>query len=78
MAHGGKVEDYLSINSPYNTYVYPGLPPGPIASPGLASIQAAIAPAVTPYCYFVASSGGAHVFAETGAEHIGNVERYRQ
>ena len=73
-----KVEDYLAINSPYNTYVYPGLPPGPIASPGLASIQAAIAPAVTPYCYFVASSGGAHVFGETGAEHIGNVERYRQ
>ncbi len=72
-----KVEDYLKINSPYNTYVYPGLPPGPIASPGLASIQAAISPASTRYCYFVASSGGAHVFAETGAEHLGNVERYK-
>ncbi len=72
-----EVEDYLQINSPYNTYVYPGLPPGPIASPGLASIKAAIAPADTRYCYFVASSGGAHVFAETGAEHLSNVERYK-
>ncbi len=72
-----KVEDYLQINSPYNTYVYPGLPPGPIASPGLASIQAAIAPADTSYCYFVASTGGAHVFAETGAQHQLNVQTYR-
>ena len=72
-----KVEDYLEINSPYNTYVYPGLPPGPIASPSLASIVATIAPAETAYCYFVASTGGAHVFAQTGAEHLGNVEQYR-
>ncbi len=71
-----KVEDYLQYNSPYNTYVYPGLPPGPIASPSLASIQAAIQPAETLYCYFMASGDGAHVFAMTGAEHQLNVQTY--
>ena len=72
------VEEYLEINSPYNTYLYPGLPPGPIASPGLASIEAAINPADPLYCYFVASSGGAHVFAQTGAEHQFNVQSYQR
>ncbi|MCS7039380.1 MAG: endolytic transglycosylase MltG [Anaerolineae bacterium] len=71
-----KVEDYQQFNSPYNTYLYPGLPPGPIASPSLASIVAVVNPAETNYCYFVASSGGAHVFAETGAEHQLNVQTY--
>ena len=71
------VEDYLKINSPYNTYLYPGLPPGPIANPGLASIQAVLQPAQTAYCYFVATGDGAHVFAETGAEHELNVQRFR-
>lgn len=71
------VKDYLKINSPYNTYLYPGLPPGPIDSPGLASIEAAIYPAETKYCYFVASSGGAHVFATSGAEHQLNVQSYQ-
>jgi len=72
------VEEYLDTNSPYNTYLYPGLPPGPIASPGIASIEAALNPAETLYCYFVASSGGAHVFAQTGAEHQFNVQTYQQ
>jgi len=72
------VEEYLAFNSPYNTYLYPGLPPGPIASPGLASIQAVANPAETQYCYFVASSGGAHAFAVTGAEHQFNVETYQR
>lgn len=72
------VQDYLKINSPYNTYLYPGLPPGPIDSPSLASIQAAISPADTNYCYFVASSGGAHVFSVTGAEHQLNVQTYQR
>ena len=71
------VEDYLQINSPYNTYLYPGLPPGPIDSPGLASIEAVAQPADTAYCYFVASSGGAHVFAQTGAEHELNVRTFQ-
>lgn len=68
------VEDYLKVNSPYNTYLYPGLPPGPIANPGLASIKAAIYPAQTTYCYFVASGDGGHVFSETGAQHELNVQ----
>ena len=72
------VEQYLEINSPYNTYLYPGLPPGPIASPGLSSIEAVVNPAETMYCYFVASSGGAHVFAVTGAEHQLNVQAYQR
>ena len=73
-----KAEDYLEINSPYNTYLYPGLPPGPIASPSLASIQAVLYPAQTTYCYFVASTDGAHVFAQTGAEHQLNVQTYQK
>ncbi len=68
------VEDYLKVNSPYNTYLYPGLPPGPISNPGLASIKAAIYPAQTTYCYFVATGDGGHVFSETGAEHLLNVQ----
>ena len=68
------VEDYLKVNSPYNTYLYPGLPPGPISNPGLASIKAAIYPAQTTYCYFVATGDGGHVFSETGAEHELNVQ----
>jgi len=71
-----KVEDYQQFNSPYNTYLYPGLPPGPIAGPSLDAIRAVVNPAETNYCYFVASSGGAHVFAETGAEHQLNVQTY--
>ena len=68
------VEDYLKVNSPYNTYLYPGLPPGPISNPSLASIKAAIYPAQTTYCYFVATGDGGHVFSETGAQHELNVQ----
>ncbi len=59
----------LAIASPYNTYMYPGLPPGPIASPGAASLRAALAPAKVPYLYFVAAPDGHHEFRETMAEH---------
>ncbi|RME85898.1 MAG: endolytic transglycosylase MltG [Caldilineae bacterium] len=72
------VEQYLEFNSPYNTYLYPGLPPGPIDSPSLASIEAVINPADTSYCYFVASGDGGHVFAETGAEHQINVKTFQR
>ena len=67
----------LQYLSPYNTYVVEGLPPTPIASPGLASIRAAASPADVPYLYFVARGDGSHVFAVTYEEHETNVERYR-
>ncbi|MEO5579761.1 MAG: endolytic transglycosylase MltG [Gemmatimonadaceae bacterium] len=59
----------LEIDSPYNTYRYPGLPPGPIASPGGPSIVAALSPADVPYFYFVAHPDGHHEFRRTIAEH---------
>lgn len=68
----------LQIDSPYNTYRYPGLPPGPIAAPGLASLQAAAAPADVPYLYFVSRNDGTHVFAETYPEHQRNVNRWQK
>lgn len=63
----------LSLDSPYNTYRYAGLPPGPIAAPGRASIEAVLAPADVKYLYFVSRNDGSHVFAETLAEHNRNV-----
>lgn len=68
----------LQIDSPYNTYRYPGLPPGPIANPGLASLRAAAAPAATNYLYFVARHDGSHVFSTNIGEHNRNVEIYQR
>jgi UPF0755 protein len=68
----------LQMDSPYNTYRKPGLPPGPIANPGLASLRAAAAPATTPYLYFVARNDGSHVFATSNEEHNRNVEKYQR
>jgi UPF0755 protein len=68
----------LRINSPYNTYEHRGLPPGPIANPGQASLQASIAPANTDYLYFVANAEGGHYFSRTLAEHDRNVDRLRR
>jgi UPF0755 protein len=67
----------LAFDSPYNTYKYPGLPPGPIASPGRAAIEAALAPADAPFLYFVSRNDGSHVFAETLARHNANVYEYQ-
>jgi UPF0755 protein len=67
----------LQMDSPYNTYRFPGLPPGPIASPGLASLQAAVRPADVPYLYFVSRNDGTHVFASTLAEHNRNVQEWQ-
>jgi len=64
-------EDYRAVKSPYNTYLNPGLPPGPIASPGLSSLQAAIEPAQTNFYFFRASCSrdGTHLFSKTLEEH---------
>lgn len=61
--------DQIKVASPYNTYVNPGLPPTPIASPGIASLKAALYPEKTPYLYFVARYDGTHVFSKTLSEH---------
>lgn len=64
----------LSVDSPYNTYLYNGLPPGPISNPGLAALRAVAFPAQTPYYYFRAAcdDSGKHLFAETYDEHLRN------
>lgn len=67
----------LSVESPYNTYRYGGLPPGPIANPGLAAIRAVLEPADTDYLYFVARGDGSHEFSRTLSEHLRAVSRYR-
>jgi UPF0755 protein len=68
----------LHFKSPYNTYQVVGLPPGPIANPGEASLRAALDPPPTDYLYFVANTQGGHFFSKTLAEHNRNVARYRK
>jgi len=64
------------IDSPYNTYKYPGLPPGPINNPGLAAIKAALYPANVPYPYFVATGDGTHAFSRSLQEHLQAKRRF--
>lgn len=68
----------LKVDSPYNTYRIVGLPPGPICSPGLASIEAALNPESSEYLYYVARSDGSHVFGKTLAEHNRNIAFVRR
>ena len=65
----------LRKKTPYNTYVIKGLPPGPIASPGIKSITAALYPANVPYMYFVSRKNGTHYFSKTWAEHTAAIKR---
>ncbi len=67
--------DDIKIDSPYNTYLYEGLPIGPIASPGLASIKAALYPETTDYYFFVVTADGTHIFSKTLAEHNAAVKQ---
>ncbi|MDH4208981.1 MAG: endolytic transglycosylase MltG, partial [Anaerolineae bacterium] len=71
------LEEDVQVDSPYNTYMYPGLPPGPLCSPGLASIEAVLEPAETPYFFFFSKFDGSHAFAETYEEHLRNQEQYQ-
>ena len=75
--HGNLTRDDLQINSPYNTYRFRGLPPGPIASPGRRSMEAVVHPADVPYLYFVSRNDGTHAFAATLGEHNRNVRRWQ-
>lgn len=68
----------LAIESPYNTYIHPGLPPGPVNSPGIKSIEASLYPATVPYLYFVAGPDGHHVFSRTLSEHNRAIGRIRR
>lgn len=77
---GALTREGLEVDDPYNTYARGGLPPGPIASPGAAALEAAVAPADVPYLYFVAAGdgSGAHRFAVTYDEHRANVALFRR
>lgn len=68
----------MSLDSPYNTYRYPGLPPGPICNPGKEALEAALHPAPEKYLYFVSRNDGSHHFSETFAEHQTAVRRYQK
>src|SRR4029453_15000970 len=74
---GNLTRENLQFDSPYNTYRYAGLPPGPIASPGRASLEAAASPADVSYLYFVSKNDGSHAFATTLEEHNRNVQQYQ-
>lgn len=76
--NGNLTKADLRMESPWNTYRVPGLPPGPICSPGLASLEAAARPAAVSFLYFVSRNDGSHVFADTLAEHNRNVERWQK
>ena len=67
--HTELTEEDMAVDSPYNLYIHPGLPPTPIANPGFASIRAAVQPADTNYYYYVRGNDGLHIFSSTYAEH---------
>ena len=72
------LEELAHIDSPYNTYLHRGLPPGPICNPGLASIRAVLEPVESDYLYFLAKGDGSHAFARTFEEHLQNQQKYQR
>ncbi|MEO6324356.1 MAG: endolytic transglycosylase MltG [Thermoanaerobaculia bacterium] len=75
---GGLARSELTVAHPYNTYVNPGLPPGPICNPGLASLRAALAPADVPHLFFVAAGDGSHFFSTDYEDQQKNIVKYRE
>ena len=75
---GSLARSELAVDEPYNTYVRPGLPPGPICNPGIASLRAAVAPADVPFLYFVAAGDGSHLFSADYEEQQRNAARYHE
>jgi len=73
----GVTREDIRRKTPYNTYTINGLPPGPISSPGIKSIRAALFPADVKYLYFVSNNDGSHTFSATHAEHMKAVQKYR-
>lgn len=76
--NGNLVKEDLANPHPFNTYVHPGLPPGPICNPGATAINAALNPAKTTYLFFVADGNGSHVFSTTLQEHNEAVNKYQR
>lgn len=76
--NGNLTRSHLQQETPYNTYVIAGLPPGPICNPGRAAIQAVLAPADAPYLYFVSKNNGTHFFSSTLREHNKAVRQYQK
>ncbi len=76
--NGNITRNDLQMSDPYNTYRNPGLPPGPIAAPGRASLEAALNPADAPYLYFVSRNDGTHAFSSTLAEHNRAVNQWQR
>ena len=74
---GNLTRESLTFDSPYNTYRYAGFPPGPIAAPGRAPIEAALYPAEVKHLYFVSRNDGSHAFANSLREHNRNVQKYQ-
>jgi len=76
--NGNLTRDDLMTRTPYNTYMIKGLPAGPIANPGIASIRAVLYPAETDYLYFVSKNDGSHYFSKTLSEHNQAVRKYQR
>jgi UPF0755 protein len=73
-----QLSELRTVQSPYNTYLNPGLPPGPICSPGLASLQAVLQPAKTDFLYYYSKGDGTHAFARSFEEHLENQKKYQK